>query len=183
MSDFKLEKTFKGLNLGENFSAAKRALKTLDEKIQEFKKLKSDHLFLPEYFSKLRKEIDTDRETVKQKIDEHYSKLIEKVNEDQAKCKEKSNETENAADNVIKQFNEKLKNLREDLDQVKIDFESWEKIRKDSNYEIKKLNKHMLSYRDELLLNQSYVFESRDLEIETSKMVTAKPIIKKGLYL
>ncbi len=73
MNEFQLETAFKDLNLGQNFSAAKNSLRNFKEKIDEFKSLKSDDLFLQEYFARLRNEIDTEREAVQLRTECYYS--------------------------------------------------------------------------------------------------------------
>jgi hypothetical protein len=183
MNEFQLETAFKDLNLGQNFSAAKNSLRNFKEKIDEFKSLKSDDLFLQEYFARLRNEIDTEREAVQLRTEHYYSRLIDEANQLEAECREQSDDKKNSADNVAKQFEEKFKRFRDDLDQMRIDFDSWEKIRKDSNYQIKKLNDSIQSFKSDLLMNKVYVFESKGVNVEVAKIVSTKPLIEKGTLI
>ena len=85
-----IEKTFKDLNLGDSFAKSKSSLTSFKEKIEELKQLKNgnDH-FLHEYFSKIRKKIDVDRELSKALIDSHYLGLIAEIEKIESECKKR----------------------------------------------------------------------------------------------
>ncbi len=136
---FKLETTFKDLDLGKNFTAAKKSLISLKEKIEELKGFNKDGLFIHEYFSKLRNEIDIEREVVKLKIDEHYLKLIAEVDEIEDKCMSVTTDTNKLIVVEVKTFEEVLENFQIDFDKLEIDFYNWENIRKGSNCHLKEI--------------------------------------------
>jgi len=141
MDSFKLETTFKGINLGKHFVAAKDALMNFKEKIEELKSFNKDGLFIHEYFSELRNEIDIEREVVKLKIDEHYLKLIDEVNVVEDKCMGKSTDLNRSVEDDIKTFEEKLESFRVELDKLEIDVDNWENVREGSNDQIIDLKK------------------------------------------
>ena len=159
MNEFKLERTFKNLDLGEIFASAKESLKKFKENIYELKGFNKEDMYTYEYFSNLRNEIDIDREVVKLKVDQHYLKLIEEVNAIEAKCKEESSDTKKSTDQEVKQLEEKLQSFRRD--QLKLDFKKWENIQKESNFEAKKLDEMIEKFKNELLLGQSFVLETK----------------------
>ncbi len=183
---FKLETTFKDLDLGKNFTAAKKSLISLKEKIEELKGFNKDGLFIHEYFSKLRNEIDIEREVVKLKIDEHYLKLIAEVDEIEDKCMSVSTDTNKLIVVEVKTFEEVLENFQIDFDKLEIDFYNWENIRKGSNRHLKELNEMIPKFKNDLLLKQLYSFES-DLTLfddanEASIIISKESIIEKGTF-
>ena len=182
--EFKLE-TFKEIDLGESFASAKESLKNFKKKLDELKGFNKDDLYTYEYFNDFRNDIDIDREKVKLKIDTHYLKLIEEVNVIEAKCKEKSAGTKKAIDEQVKQLDKKFQSFRNEMDQLKLDFKKWENIQKESNIEVNKVNEMIEKFKNELLLGQSFVLETKaalfDVAIKASKIVDKKSTIKKGI--
>jgi len=139
LDSFKLETTYKDLNLGKHFAAAKRALKNFTKKIEELKGFNKDGLFIHEYFSQLRNEIDIEREVVKLKIDEHYLKLIDEVNDIEKKCMSESTDLNKSIEDEVTTFEEKLDSFRVEFDKLEINFDKWESVRERSNYQLKEL--------------------------------------------
>jgi len=186
MDSFKLETTFKGVNLGKHFTAAKESLMDFREKIKELKGFNKDGLFIHDYFSKLRNEIDLEREVVKLKIDEHYLKLIDEVNDTEEKCMSESTDLADSIEDEAETFEEKLASLRIDFDKLEIDVDNWENIRKGSNYQLKELNEKIQKFKSDLLLNNIYTFESNttlfDIGNNGSKIITKKVSIEKGKF-
>jgi len=185
MNFFKLETTFKVVNLGKHFAAAKRALKNFKGKIEEFKGFNKDGQFIHEYFSQLRNEIDIEREVVKLKIDEHYLKLIDEVNDLEEKCVSKSADSNNLIEDEAEKFEGKLENFRVEFDKLEIDFDKWESVRVGSNYQLNELNEKILKFKNDLLLNHIYTFESNknlfDIANNASK-ITKKSSTEKGKF-
>ncbi len=107
MNSFKLETAFKDINLGKHFTAAKGALVNFKEKIEELKSFNKDGVYIHEYFSQIRNEIDIEREVVKLKIDEHYLNLIDEVND----IKEKRKHLSKTFDRVSKKMKRKRLSL------------------------------------------------------------------------
>ena len=128
MDSFKLERTFKGVNLGKHFYDAKESLMNFKEKIEELKSFNKGGLFVHDYFSQLRNEIDIERELVKLKIDEHYLKIIEEVNKIENKCKSESTVSNKSMEDEAKTFEGKLSSFRIDFDKLEIDVDNWENI-------------------------------------------------------
>ena len=116
MDSFKFETNFKDLNLGKHFAAAKGALKNFKEKIEEFRGFNKDGLFIHEYFSQLRNQIDIEREVIKLKVDEHYLKLIDEVNDIENKCLNESTDLDESIEDEAEKFEEKLVSLRIDFE-------------------------------------------------------------------
>ncbi len=186
IDSYKLETTFKGVHLGKHFYDSKESLKNLKEKIEELKILNKDGLFIHEYFCQLRNEIDIEREVVKLKIDEHYLKLIEEVNNIKDKCISEYTDPKKSIEDEVKKFEEKLAALTIDFDKLEIDVDNWENIRKGSNYQLKELNDKIVQFKNDLLMNHVYTFESNttlfDVANEASKIIAKKASIKKGMF-
>jgi len=186
MNFFKLETTFKGVNLGKHFAAAKEALKNFKDKIEELKDFNKDGQFIHEYFSQLRNEIDIEREVVKLKIDEHYLNLIDEVNDIEEKCMSKSAESNKIIENEVEKFEGKLESLRGEFDKLEIDFDKWESVREGSKYQLKDLNEKILKFENDLLLNHIYTFESNAtlflVANKASKIIAKKSSIGKGEF-
>jgi len=186
MDSFKLETTFKGINLGKHFAAAKDALMNFKEKIEELKIFNKDGLFIHEYFSELCNEIDVEREVVKLKIDEHYLKLIDEVNVVEDKCMSKSTDLNRSVEDNVKTFEEKLESFRVELDKLEIDVDNWENVKEGSNDQIIDLNEKFLKFKNDLLLNHIYTFESDktlfDVANNASKIIAKKVSIIKGKF-
>jgi len=160
MNSFKLETAFKDLNLGKHFAATKESLKNFKEKIDELKSFNKDGVYIHEYFSQLRNEIDIEREMVKLKIEEHYLNLIDEVNDIKEKCISKSVDSNKLIEDEVKTFEEKLGSFRVEFDKLEIDFDKWENIREGSNYQLKEINEKIIKFKDDLLLNNVYTFVS-----------------------
>jgi len=173
-------------NLGKHFAAAKDALMNFKEKIEELKIFNKDGLFIHEYFSELRNEIDVEREVVKLKIDEHYLKLIDEVNVVEDKCMSKSTDLNRSVEDDIKTFEEKLESFRVELDKLEIDVDNWENVREGSNDQIIDLNEKFLKFKNDLLLNHIYTFESDktlfDVANKASKIIAKKASIMTGKF-
>jgi hypothetical protein len=186
MDSYKLETTFKDLNLGKHFAAAKEALKNFKEKIEEMKSFNKDGQFIDEYFSQLRNEIDIEREVVKLKIDEHYLKLIDEVNDIEHKCKSEYTDPKKSIDEETEKSEEKLGIFLIDFDKLEIDVDNWKNVEGRSNYQIKELNDKILKFKNDLLLNQIYTFESNttlfDVANNASKIIAKKALIEKGKF-
>ncbi len=182
--EFKLETRFKDIDLGESFASAKESLKNFKKKLDELKAFNIDDLYIHEYFNDFRNDIDIDRERVKLKIDTHYLKLIEKVDAIEAKCKEESAGTNKAIDEQVTQLDEKFQSFRSEMDQLKLDFKKWENIHKESKIEVNQVNKMIEKFKNELLLGQSFVLETKaalfDVAIKASK-IRDKKSMKKGI--
>jgi len=186
MDFFKLETTFKGVNLGKHFTAAKESFMNFKVKIEELKSLNKDGLFIHDYFCKLRNEIDIEREVVKLKIDEHYLKIIEEVNKIENKCKSESTDPTKSIEDEVKTFEEKLESFRIDFDRLEIDFDNWKNVEEGSNYQLKELNYKIHKFKSDLLLNNNYTFESNttlfDVANVASKIIKKKASIEKGKF-
>jgi len=184
MNSFKLETAFKDLNLGKHFSAAKESLKNFKEKIEELKSFNKDGVYIHEYFSQLRNEIDIEREVVKLKIDEHYLKLIDEVNDIKEKCMSKSADSNKFIEDEVKTYEEKLESFRVEFDKLEIDFDKWESVREKSNYQSKELNEKILKFKDDLLMNHIYTFVSStnlfDVANKASKIIAEQSFIQNG---
>jgi hypothetical protein len=185
MNKFKLE-NYKNINLGDCFDSAKDSLKNFKEKIEELEAFNKEGRFIYEYFAKLRNQIDIEREVVKLKIDQHYLNLIGEVDDIEFKCLSESTDTKRSIDEKVKKLDEKFEGYRIDLDQLKLDFNNWKNIKYGSNFQVKKLNKMIDEFKNELLKSQSYVFESNtalfDVANKASKIVAKKSLINMGNY-
>ena len=181
---YKLETTFKNLNLGKHFYDAKESLKNFREKIEELKSFNKDGLFIHDYLSQLRNEIDIEREVVKLKIDEHYLNLIDEVNDIEEKCMSKSADSNKLIEDEVKTFEEKLESFRVEFDKLEIDFDKWESVREKSNYQSKELNEKILKFKDDLLMNHIYTFVSDttlfDVANKASKIIAEQSFIQNG---
>jgi hypothetical protein len=184
MNQFKLETNFKDLNLGTNFTAAKDAFKNFKGKIEELKGFNKDGIFIHEYFSQLRNEIDIEREVVKLKIDQHYLKLVEEVDDFEEVCMQVSTVSNKSIENEVKISEEKLARFRNEFDKLEVNVDNWDNIRKGSNYQLKELNGKIHKLKNDLLMNQLYSFESNssliDVANKASKIIVKKSTIKKG---
>jgi len=184
MNSFKLETAFKDLNLGKHFTSAKESLKNFKEKIQEFKSLNKDGLFINDYFSQLRNEIDIEREVVKLKIDEHYLKLIDEVNDIKNKFMDTSTDSNKLIEDEVEKFEGKLESFRVEFDKLEIDFDKWESVREGSNHQLKELNEKIIKFKDEFLMNHIYSFVSDttlfDDANKASKIVAKRSFIQKS---
>ena len=127
MAETLLEQTFKGLDLGSHFKKSKTSLAEFKKKIEEFKILQKDpYNFINNHFSKLRNEIDIEREVAKEIIDKHFLELIEEVDEMEAECKEKAELEKGSQSEIsIDVFENKFKSFKKELDLLKIDMEHW----------------------------------------------------------
>ena len=123
MDSFKFETNFKDLNLGKHFAAAKGALKNLKKKIEEFRGFNKDGLFIHDYFSQLRNEIDIEREMVKLKIEKHYLNLIAEVNDLEDISMSVSTDPNKSIEDEIKAFEKKLESFRIEFEKLEIDNE------------------------------------------------------------
>ena len=186
MNSFKLETTFKGVNLGKHFAAAKEALKNFKDKIEELKGFNKDDQFIHEYFCKLRNQIDIEREVVKLKIDEHYLNLIDEVNDIEEKCMSKSADLNRIIENEVEKFTGNLESFRVEFDKLEIDFDKWESVRVGSNCKLKDLNEKILKFENDLLLNHIYTFESNTtlflVANKASKIIAKNYSIGKGEF-
>ena len=85
----------------------------------------------------------------------------------------------------MKQLDKKFQSFRNEMDQLKLDFKKWENIQKESNIEVNKVNEMIEKFKNELLLGQSFVLETKaalfDVAIKASKIVDKKSMIKKGI--
>jgi hypothetical protein len=180
---YKLETTFKDLNLGKHFYDAKESLKNFREKIEELKSFNKDGLFIHDYFSQLRNEIDIEREMVKLKIDKHYLNLIAEVNDLEDISMSVSTDPNKSIEDEIKAFEKKLESFRIEFEKLEIDVDNWENIRKGSNYQIKELNEKIQKFKSDLLMNHIYTFESKttlfDVANKASKIISKKASIEK----
>ncbi len=88
--------------------------------------------------------------------------------------------------NRVKTFEDKLESFRIDFDKLEIDVDNWENIRKGSNYQLKELNDKIVQFKNDLLMNHVYTFESNttlfDVANEASKIIAKKASIKKGMF-
>ncbi len=184
MNSFKLETAFKDINLGKHFTAAKGALVNFKEKIEELKSFNKDGVYIHEYFSQIRNEIDIEREVVKLKIDEHYLNLIDEVNDIKEKCMSKSADSNKLIENEVKTVEEKLTSFRGEFDKLEIDFDKQESVREGSNHRLKELNEKILKFKDDLLMNHTYRFASNtalfDIAIKASKIIAEQQFIQNG---
>jgi len=185
MCEFELNKVFKNLDLGIDFYNAKESLKDFGQKINELKTFNNDNIFIHEYFSTLRNEIDIDREKIKLLIDEHYLKLIGQIDDIEAKCNEKSGDTNQLIDEQVNKLDETMQSFCGEMNKLKIDFENWENIRVGSNSRVKIVNGLIEKFKNDLLMQLSYEYESNtdlfDAAIKTSKIVATKSQIKLGI--
>jgi len=184
MDSFKLEKTFKDVNLGKHFAATKDALKNLKEKIEELKGFNKDGIFIHDFFSQLRNEIDIERELVKLKIDEHYLKLIDQVDAIEEKCMVTSTDSNKLIEDEVKKNEGKVEGFRVEFDKLEIDFDKWESVRRGSNHQLNELNEKILKFKNDLLLDQIYTFESDqnlfDVANNASRIIAKKASILTG---
>ncbi len=71
------------------------------------------------------------------------------------------------------------------MNKLKIDFENWENIRAGSNSRVKIVNGLIEKFKNDLLMQQSYEYESNtdifDTAIKVSKIVATKSQIKLGI--
>ena len=67
------------------------------------------------------------------------------------------------------------------MDKLEIDFDNWENI-KERKYYLKKLNEMIRKFKNDLLMGQSYVFESDsdsfDGVVKAAKIRTEKSLIE-----
>ncbi len=84
-------------------------------------------------------------------------------------------------------FEEKLESYRIEFDKLEIDVDNWENIRKGSNYQLKELNEKIQKFKNDLLLNKIYMFESNtdlfDVANNASYIIAKKVSIEKGKFL
>jgi len=146
------------------------------------KSFNKDGLFIHDYFSQLRNEIDIEREVVKLKVDEHYLNLIDEVNEIEGKCMSKSTDSNKSIEDEVKTYEGKLVKFRIEFDKLEIDVDNWEYIRKGSNYQLKELKEKIRRFKNDLLMNHIYKFQSNInlFDVEASKIITKKSSIEKG---
>jgi hypothetical protein len=167
-----LEKTYKGLDLGENFTIAKESLKSFKEVIDGLKSMKAkQEAFLKTYFDKLRDEINAEREFSKTIVDEHYAGLIRQVNmieEEKKMCQISELPWE-----------EGFNNLKQEINIPKIDIKRWDKVASEANSQATELRKVLSEISNEVLDSSYSYVSNNELArcLEPVKIVT-KPKVK-----
>ena len=173
MAETLLEQTFKGLDLGSHFKESKASLAEFIKKIEEFKILQKDpYNFINDHFSKLRNEIDIEREVAKEIIDKHFLELIEEVDEMEEECKEKAELEKGSQSEIsIDVFVNKFKSFKKELDLLKIDMEHWDNVKVNSDEQIYGLKRFIKERERELLLNNSQRLHN-NLRIEILEVIS-----------
>ena len=177
MAETLLEKTFKGFDLGSHFKESKASLAEFRKKIEEFKILQKDpYNFINDHFSKLRNEIDIEREVAKEIIDRHFLELIEEVDEMEAECKEKAELEKGSQSEIsIDVFVNKFKSFKKELDLLNIDMEHWDNVKVNSDEQIYELKGFIKERELKLLLDNSQrLHNNLRIEILEVKIVTEK---------
>ncbi len=177
MEDTELEKTYKGLDLGENFTIAKESLKNFKEVIDGLKSMKAkQEAFLKIYFDKLRDEINAEREFSKTIVDEHYAGLIRQVNmieEEKKMCQISELPWE-----------EGFNNLKQEINIPKIDIKRWDKVASEANSEATELRKVLSEISNEVLdSSYSYVSNNELARCLEPVKIVIKPKVKLFFYL
>ena len=168
---------FRVMDLGETYEKSQASLNTFKEQIMQCKQLiKSPEGFIKVYFSKLKTQIETDREEVKKAINAHYKLLTNELDMIQGDCLQsldwKENIKKEAFEKLLKEYEDKFLVLKHDLTAVsKIDFKRWDEIMFDSNNLKLKLESMKEDYEEELLMNKAVTYESNRLGIEVLEPV------------
>ena len=168
---------FRVMDLGETYEKSQASLNTFKEQIMQCKQLiKSPEGFIKVYFSKLKTQIETDREEVKKAINVHYKLLTNELDMIQGDCLQsldwKENIKKEAFEKLLKEYEDKFLVLKHDLTAVsKIDFKRWDEIMFDSNNLKLKLESMKEDYEEELLMNKAVTYESNRLGIEVLEPV------------
>ncbi len=84
--------------------------------------------------------------------------------------------------NIFELLEGKLLKFRIEFDKLEIDVDNWEYIRKGSKYQIKELKEKIRRFKNDLLMNHIYKFQSNInlFDVEASKIITKKSSIEKG---
>jgi len=172
----------KNLDFGSVYNRSKDALIDLAKKIKELKIIfKDPDNFIAECFSKLRNEIDLEREQLKSRVDKHFMELIDEVNLMELGCKQHSKSViEKICD--IKEIDNHHENLKEKLNQPKIDFEKWENITFESNEMDIKLKRIIRNLEADLVKNMRYKLEYSMKDVPIRTHIFKEPIIKEEIF-
>jgi hypothetical protein len=163
-----------GIDLGKNFKKSKASLTQLKIRVEALKNLENDpDNFIYECFYKLLNQIDFEREELRARVDLHFLRLIGECDTMEMECKENAKTATEKYKSVLNQFEKKFINLKEDLNKLEIDVESWDKITAESNEASIEIKRAIGNLQNDLVLNKSYSlsFSAKDITIET-KVVT-----------
>lgn len=163
---------FRIMDLGENYEKSQASLNSFKEQIMQCRQLiKSPQGFIKVYFSKLKTQVDTDREEARKAINAHYMLMSQELDMIQEDCLNSFNVNENKKrvnfERTLKEYEEKFLVLKNDLASVsKIDFKRWEEIMLDSNSFKVRLEAMKEDFEEELLMNKAVTYESSKLGME-----------------
>lgn len=167
---------FKGIDFGAKYKRSKESIESFRQEIEGLEYLiKNPDFYIDGYFQNLRKEIDIERDGLVHEINIYYTKLLDEVGQVESICKlSKPLELLKPMDNLgkiekeIGYFNGQLQKLSNDIDNMKVNEDNWDKISFESGYQKMKLSQIIEKYTNNLLTNKSYKFvpkKSKFLEI------------------
>lgn len=159
--------------LGKNNVKAKEMCTELEEKIKKTILYSRDpSLYIYDYFSKLKAEIDLKREECVKMINDNYDLLIADLEEAEQKCKYNLFNL----DKSICDLNKSIESSSKDLSRLVIssnkptlnDPENWFKLREDIQQNISKSAYMLEKFQSEILLNKKYDFKLKLIPTENS---------------
>lgn len=124
--------------------------------------------FINDHFQSIKNLIANERDELISKIQICYGRLIDEVDQTEKVCKiSKPLEVLKLNDNIIKLekeievFDKNLQKLSNEVDNMKVNEENWDKITFESGYQKIKLKKIFKNYTNNLLTNKSFTFLSK----------------------
>jgi hypothetical protein len=179
------------INLGGNYEESQTSLNSFKEQIVQCKQLiKSPEGFIKVYFSKLKTQIETDREianfnfkntikTLQKGLNTHYMLMeneLDKIQEDclQSLSSNKKKHWKNF-ERRLKEYEDKLMVLENDMASLsESDSKQWEDINLASKQLKLKLGSIKKDLEEEFLMNRAFSYKSNKLGIEVLEPVRVK---------
>jgi len=172
----------KNLDFGTVYNRSKDTLIEYAGKIKELKIILNDpDNLIAECFAKLRNEIDLEREQFKSRVDKHFMELIDEVNLIELGCKQHSKSVLEKSCNIT-EIDNHHKNLKEKLNEPRIDFEKWENITFESNEMNIKLKRLIRNLEADLVKNMRYKLEYSMKDVIINTRVFKEPLIKEEIF-
>ncbi len=172
----------KNLDFGSIYKRTKDSLIELAIRIADLKTILDD----PEYvidrcFTKLRNEIDLEKEEFSYRVEKHFQVLIDEVNMMESICKNESKSiVEKSCD--FKEITNKNKYLKEELNKPKIDFAKWKEIGLESEENTINLKRLVQNIQDDLIKNNRYKLHNSMKDVVLKTSIYKEPIIKNELF-
>ncbi len=172
----------KNLDFGTVYNRSKDSLIEYAANIKELKIiLKDPDNLIAECFSKLRNEIDLEREQFKSRVDQHFMELIDEVSLIELGCKQHSKSVlENSCD--ITEIDNHHKHLKEKLNEPRIDFEKWENITFEANEMNIQLKRLIRNLEADLVENMRYKLEFSMKDVIINTRVFKEPMFKGEIF-